>query len=41
MDLAQSTKADAPAAKNAEEVYVDFEGKTQPAPTQKKWFGIW
>lgn len=38
MDLAQSTETKVPAAKEPD-VYVDFEGKTQPA--QKKWFGIW
>jgi hypothetical protein len=38
-DLTQPTPANALAAKPAPEVYVDFEGKTQPA--QKKWFGIW
>jgi hypothetical protein len=39
MDLAQSTETNVPVAKNEPNVYVDFEGKTQPA--QKKWFGIW
>lgn len=39
MDLAQSAEASVPAAKSDPEVYVDFDGKTQPA--QKKWFGIW
>jgi len=38
MDLAQSEVAKVPAVKREPEVYVDFEGKTQPA---KKWFGIW
>jgi hypothetical protein len=39
MDLAQSTETKVPVAKNEPDVYVDFEGNTQPA--QKKWFGIW
>lgn len=40
MDLAQKPAEDAVCqAGEAEETYVDFEGKTQPL--QKKWFGIW
>lgn len=38
-DLAAAKEVAAPINKAAEETYVDFEGKTQPA--QKKWFGIW